>query len=356
MRSRSSLCWVTLIGATALFIWHPTPARGSTQSDPAQGAGPCSPVGIPTDARPNPNGPPTEVTVAVFMVDLTKVDDPSQSLTGDFLVFQSWTDPRLAELAGCRLPLTTVWHPRLDFLNSGAMQPRRATLADQVEIGPGGLVQHQQRYFGSLSTYHSLREFPLDRQAFLISLVSPDYAQDEVSLVVDERQTGRRSVLNISDWIVDSVYASLGTYSPETAVGRTLATYEFRIVAGRQVGFYVWKVILPLALIVAMSWAVFWISPIQFGPQIGLSATAMLTLIAFQFALVSVLPKLAYFTVLDEFIAGSTILVFLALVEAVLAVSLVAADKKAMALRMDAICRWAFPLTYGFLILAVFLI
>jgi hypothetical protein len=186
--------------------------------------------------------------------------------------------------------------------------------------------------------------------------VSPNYAQDEVSLVVNDRQIGRRSVLNISDWTVDSVYASVGTFSPETPVGRTLSTYEFRIAARRQVGFYLWKVILPLGLIVAMSWTVLWISPVQFGPQIGLSATAMLTLIAFQFALVNVLPKLAYFTILDGFIAGSTILVFLALVEAVLAVSLVAAGKEAVALRMDAICRWVFPSAFGVLILSFFLI
>ena len=55
-----------------------------------------------------------------------------------------------------------------------------------------------------------------------------------------------------------------------------------------------------MTLIVMMSWVVFWIDPAKFGPQIGLSVTAMLTLIAFQFTLTTSLPKVGYFTVLDQ--------------------------------------------------------
>jgi len=289
----------------------------------------------------------------MFMVDLTKVDDVDQTLTVDLLITQEWTDERLSGLEGCQLPLTSVWHPQLDFLNSGYMERRRSASADQVEVGPEGLVRHQQRYYGSLASYHSLREFPFDEQEFKISLVSPEYADDEVALVVNDAQTGKRDLLNISDWSIDSIGASTGTYLTET-IGRRLSTYEFGISARRQVGFYLWKVIVPLTLIVAMSWTVFWVSPAQFGPQIGLSATAMLTLIAFQFALVNILPKLAYFTVLDRFIVGSTILVFVALVEAVIASYFVSRDKNPLALRMDAISRWVFPAAFALLILFVF--
>jgi SNF family Na+-dependent transporter len=149
---------------------------------------------------------------------------------------------------------------------------------------------------------------------FQISLLSPEYAEDELRLVVNHRQTGRRERLNISDWTVDSVHATLGTY------------------------------------VVSL----FWVSPAQFAPQIGLSATAMLRLIAFQFALVSILPNLAYFPVLDGFIVGSTIIVFLALVEAVAAVFLVSREKTQLALRMDKISRAAFPTAFGLLVPFVF--
>jgi hypothetical protein len=135
MRARNVLLPRAFLGVITVLLVQSVPAQAAAQGEMAQGEGACTPMGLPTDVRPDPGGPPTEVTVAVFMVDMTKVDDPSQSLTGDFLVIKSWTDPRLAEMAGCRFSLATVWHPRLDFLNSGSMQPRRTGLADQVEIG-----------------------------------------------------------------------------------------------------------------------------------------------------------------------------------------------------------------------------
>ena len=342
MRNKRLLLTHFHAGVALLLLWLVTPTHVSSQGAQAMGGEVCSPAGIRPDVRPDPAGRPTEVSVA-------------QSLTGDFMVLETWSDPRLAEMEGCQLPLTSVWHPQLDFLNSGLMQPRRSEDADQVEIGPEGLVQHQQRYFGSLATYRSLRAFPFDRQVFEISLLSPEYAEDELRLVVNDRQTGRRELLNITDWTIDSVTATIDTYVVETT-GRRLSTFEFGISAHRQVGFYIWKVIVPLILIVAISWTVFWVRPAQFGPQIGLSATAMLTLIAFQFALVSVLPKLAYFTVLDEFIIGSTILVFVALVEAVTTSYLVSKERTPLALRVDAVSRWAFPAAFGLLTLFVFAI
>ena len=115
-----------------------------------------------------------------------------------------------------------------------------------------------------------------------------------------------------------------------------------------------WKIIVPLSLIVFMSWTVFWINPAQFGPQIGLSATSMLTLIAFQFATTSMVPALGYFTTLDEFITGSTIVVFAALCQSLTTSYLVSQDREKLALRIDRISRFVFPLGFTALLLAVF--
>lgn len=90
----------------------------------------------------------------------------------------------------------------------------------------------------------------------------------------------------------------------------------------------------------------FWIDPVRFGPQIGLAATAMLTLIAFQFAMTAILPRLSYFTTLDLISLGSTVLVFLALVEVTLTAALVSRGEEELARRMDGVARWLFPLAF----------
>ena len=80
----------------------------------------------------------------------------------------------------------------------------------------------------------------------------------------------------------------------------------------------------------------------------------MLTLIAFQFATTSMIPRLGYFTVLDLFIGAATILVFLALCESLTTSYLVSKERQELALRVDFVCRFAFPLTFVVLIIAVF--
>ena len=91
-----------------------------------------------------------------------------------------------------------------------------------------------------------------------------------------------------------------------------------------------------------MSWLVFWIDPTQFGPQIGLAATAVLTLIAYRFLLGSLVPRISYLTRLDIFIMGATVLVFMGMVEAVASARIAQSNEK-QARRLDRLSRVVFP-------------
>ena len=327
------------------------PGGAAAQADAPPEGDQCAVPSLRTDIRPDADGPPTEVTIGVRMIDLMGIDDISQTLTGDFAVILGWTDPRLAALEGCEIALDDIWVPGLVVVNSGRKFP---SLPLEAGIGPGGTVRYVQRYGGSFSTYHNLKDFPFDTQIFRIWLLSLDFAADQVVLVPDEKAIGRRDLLNISDWIVGEVEGRVDTLFLET-YEKDFSRFTFEINANRITAYYVWKVILPLCLIVAMSWAVFWINPAQFGPQIGLSATAMLTLIAFLFATTNMLPALGYFTILDLFIGGATILVFLAMLESLTTSFLVSKDKVVLAERMDRVCRFLFPLAFVGIVILVFL-
>ena len=127
---------------------------------------------------------------------------------------------------------------------------------------------------------------------------------------------------------------------------------DFDLVAHRRVGYYVWKVILPLSMIVVMSWSVFWMDPNNLGPQTGIAATSMLTLIAFLFALGNILPRISYLTTMDRFVMGSSALVFAALLEAIGSGYLASHGRAATAVRIERQCRWLFPTVFIGLIIA----
>ena len=288
--------------------------------------------------------------IGVRLADLTEINDVAQTLTGDFAVILSWTDPRLLHLEGCEISLDDVWTPGIIFRNSGRLFTSRPR---EIGVGPGGWVTYIQRYYGTLASYHSLRDFPFDKQEIIVSLLPLEFSEDEVILIADERVTGFSDRLNISDWTIEGASGSIDSQYFD-AFERVHSRFDLQINASRLSDFYVWKILLPLTLIVAMSWSVFWINPAQFGTQIGLSATAMLTLIAFIFATSSIVPKLGYFTILDRFINAAMIAVFLALIQSLMTTYLVANDRADLAMRIDRVCRFAFPLGFALLVYIVF--
>jgi hypothetical protein len=305
----------------------------------------CDVSGLRTQERPDPEGTPTRVQVGVLVSDVLEVDDVAQAATVDLIAVAQWHDPRLASLAGCRVPKTAVWFPRVEILNSNQLVRERTYLADRVEVGEGGNLRYVQRLTGPISTYHQLQRFPFDRHQFKFRVVTFDYPADELLIEVDTNFTRLGSRQNIADWMVHSASGASEVVRIDE-FGEDYSVFTLTIDLERSWTFYIWRVIFPMALIVMMSWGVFWISPDRFGPQIGLSATAMLTLIAFQFFVASALPKLSYFTLLDKLIVGSTVLVFLTLLQSILTVHLVFSDRSKLAQAADRHCRWAFPLLF----------
>ena len=133
------------------------------------------------------------------------------------------------------------------------------------------------------------------------------------------------------------------------------SSYAFEFTASRNVQHYLLKVILPLVLIVMMSWAVFWIDPVTSNSQINVAVTSMLTLIAYRFAIDSQLPRLPYMTRLDAFILTSTILVFFSLIEVLVTTILDNNQQTERAKKIDRYCRVIFPVIFLLASIVIFM-
>src|SRR5205085_10621636 len=108
------------------------------------------------------------------------------------------------------------------------------------------------------------------------------------------------SSVTLPDWTIEKWETRPLAYA--LTPGLQYSGYAFEFTASRNVQHYILKVILPLVLIVIMSWAVFWIDPINASSQVSIAMTSMLTLIAYRFAIDSQLPLLPYMTRMDLFI------------------------------------------------------
>ena len=309
-------------------------------------ATPLTAQGLPgqiSPERPEPDAGPTKVFVGLYVLDISKINDVDQSMTADFALRVRWRDPRLAtDKPGVRtFEVQDIWTPRLTVVNSRRLWK---TWPDTVDVDQDGNVQFRQRFFGTLTARLDLHDFPFDRNTVMIELLTAGATPDEVELVLDESVTGRASDFSLVDAAIGPGTVTTGTYffAPGN-VDLPSLTYSFEV--RRYAAYYLWKIILPLTIIVFMSWLVFWIDPAQFGPQMGLAATSVLTLIAYRFLLGSLIPRVSYLTRLDIFIMGATVLVFLGMVEAVVSARIAERNEQG-ARRLNRLARVGFPAAF----------
>src|SRR6058998_2709115 len=131
--------------------------------------------------RPNADSGPTQVSVGIWVVDISNIDSAQQNFTADLAIVLRWKDARLAH-SGTGLAYYTldqIWTPRVGIANETSSVVRK--LPESAEVEPDGTVLYRQRYVGAFTQPLRLRSFPFDRQTFHIELVAVRYRPNEVT-------------------------------------------------------------------------------------------------------------------------------------------------------------------------------
>ena len=299
--------------------------------------------------RPGAEDAPLTLTGTLVLLDVTAIDGAAQSFSADVFMMLQWRDERLAiETEGVRrLPLDSIWNPRIQIVNQ-----RRVfkTFDDFVDVAPDGTVTYRQRYNGEFSARLDFHDFPLDHHRFRVQLAVPGFGPNEVDFIPtpDGEGIGREPEMTVSDW-------TIGTFNLRTEPfqvvpgGRTVAGLEGEFEAQRHLGFFLGKAFVSVAIIVFMSWVVFWISTEHIGPRLSVAVTSMLTLVAYRFLLDQSLPPVSYLTRLDYYLLGSTVLVFVALIQVTVTGAMTDSHHLPKAAAINRASRWLFPVVFALL-------
>ncbi len=295
-----------------------------------------------TGTRPGEEGTPLRVDTTLVLLDVSKIDGADQSFTADVFMMLRWKDDRLAaDIKGVRRQaLDSIWNPRVQIINQRRLWK---TFDEKVDIAPDGTVIYRQRFYGQFASPLNLRDFPLDRHRFALQVVIPGYLPAEIEMAPST--VGFKDIqsptMTVPDWSIGSFLMRQNPYSIVPG-GREIPGVEGFFEARRHLGFYVGKAFISVAIIVFMSWVVFWLSAENIGPRLSVAVTSMLTLIAYRFLLGQSLPPVSYLTRLDYFLLGATIMVFVALIQ----VALTSSMTEERAAGFNRFSRWAFPLAF----------
>ena len=154
-----------------------------------------------------------------------------------------------------------------------------------------------------VSNNFNLRSFPFDKQNLKFRIVDRVYTVDER---IFEISPFSFRVINdfltkddIPGW--NKISAKISNIEIEKITNKDIfwSGLEINISLERKHGYYIFKVILPILLILSVCWSVVWVDPKELEARLTITIVCLLSLIAYNFVIDAELPKLEYLTVLD---------------------------------------------------------
>ena len=233
----------------------------------------------------------------------------------------------------------------MDMVNAVAPRDKRY---QSLTVSPDGTVHYAERFHADLSSRFMLRRFPFDTQSLTIHL-SPfinDINGETLGLAPEQNAVrgDEKSYTSLAQWEVGSISARTGAFRQ---FNKTTTEVVFSIQVKRRYGFYIWKVIVPLLLMVFLSWAVFWVDPDDLSNQVQIAVTTILTVIAFAFAISATMPRVPYITFIDAFFLTCYIFVFIAVVELMTVHAAHRRHGPDVGRRIRRVSRWLVPAAYA---------
>lgn len=212
-----------------------------------------------------------------------------------------------------------------------------------------------------LRTEFSLHQYPFDVQRLQIHLEHP-FLETDALLYEGDRASYERSRVKENNWGLradvrlpeysirrtrwfaeTSVYnTDFGDPSREQTASR-YSRLVFEVQAARVFWGYVYKTLVPLLVILAMAYLVFFVPPNEVQTSAGMAMSALLSCVALNLAGAQNLPEIGYLVATDKFFICTYILIFVTLAEAVGTYGLDHRGRTADAERIEQMFRWIFP-------------
>ncbi len=301
---------------------------------------------------------PVVVRASFYLQDINAINDGEETFEFTGVLTLEWKDERQAyepSKVGVEEKvyqgefqfneISPSWYPQVVLANASGMYEERAVV---LRIRPDGTSRLMQTINAVAETDLNLRRYPLDRQRLEAVFEVQGFDAGEVVL---EAQGGggrpHREDIDVPQWRIERIDTSQRTVEAPYAGRGGRGSCLVLTIEARRLRLYMMRlVVLPLVLIVMLSWSVFWMDRSSLSDRLNVSFVGVLTAVAYLMVVSDNLPKISYVTLIHAFLSFS----FIVMCGTVLVNLIVGAcDRRgnpALGQRIDHCCRWAFPLAY----------
>ncbi|AIE85864.1 neurotransmitter-gated ion-channel ligand-binding protein [Fimbriimonas ginsengisoli Gsoil 348] len=298
---------------------------------------------------------PVPVRAGLYVEEISGIDEGTNRFTLHGALDLEWRDPRLAfdtAKVGAKVKvyleedanemLEKIWWPTVQFVN----QIGKPTIEnEELMISSDGSVLFREKISVALDSVFEMSKFPFDSQRLRVHLASFAYGSDELVFSVDKTIVGLSPTFRMSGWSMLGVDEKV--HERKGIRDRTsFSEIEADVSIQRVPGFFVSKFFVPLAVVMLLLCGVLWVPPHDVKDRISATLTGMLTAAAYGFTITTYLPAHVYDTFLDSIVILSLVYSSLLMIENVVSYHYHSSERTAKALRLDRICRFAFPLVF----------
>ncbi|XP_064483347.1 gamma-aminobutyric acid receptor alpha-like [Ornithodoros turicata] len=234
---------------------------------------------------------------------------------------QSWIDRRLAfrgSMSSMTLSISMlekIWRPDTSFLNGKHSYLHTITQPNKfVRLAQDGTVLYSSRLTVSASCPMNLQKFPMDTQKCPLRIGSSGYPARDVLF----RWNPKRRVVIAKDMKLNQFDLIKTPTDNQSDYSRKEGPFTVLLVnfqLKRHMGYFLIEVYAPCTLLVVLSWVSFWINREATADRIALGVTTILTMTFLALESRNDLPKVAYCTALDFYVALGFGFVFATIVE-----------------------------------------
>ena len=273
---------------------------------------------------------PFITNIDLLIEDIHHIDGKNLDFEASFSLWIDWKDPRLTEMfkekniySGkgkpawlCDYEADALWgsqqkilDPGIEFFNRKDKPDFQSGLVDWVDIFSDGTIETRLRDTAKFkSNEFNFGKFPFDTQIISFELWS-EFPSTIISLVPGSSMQKYKDTLYdfegedgivVAAWELKNV--KFDTYEYVEEDGFPYKGFRLFLEVKRLSSYYIYKVIIPILLILSISWSVFWIDRSQIESKVNITMVALLSLIAYNLSVDEVLPKLDYLTFMDAFI------------------------------------------------------
>jgi hypothetical protein len=268
---------------------------------------PCSLVAATT----TPPSDKAVVKVGLFVSDISAINEHDETVELEGNLYVSWQDKSLVSDQtqyytgqAALIKLRDIWRPYLQIQHSRGKRQQEAIF---LKISKTGEVFYQERFNVTIETELNIRQFPFDHHQLTIIVQPFTTGYGNIVMQADMKRQGKGQHTYIQQWKVSNYHATV--INPTTTQPDIIPQYVYSLDYARQPGYFVLKVLLPLLIIMILSWLGCWLTGEALVNRIAFMMTAVLTMVAFQWILFRHIPLVSYYTFFDAIVLFSYITV-----------------------------------------------